>query len=269
MVLSSPIEHPLEQATPAGSRHCFGLAGKVVFITGSTRGIGWATAQAFAREGAILVLNGRQQQQTEERATQLREAYGGEVMAVAADSADPAAVKNCYKAIFAAHKRLDVLVNNAGVLQDALLGMIPDQTIRQVVDVNLIGAIYHLQESARLMVRNKGGSIVNLSSIIGRVGNVGQAVYGASKAAILGLTMSAAKELAPKNIRVNAVAPGFIQTDMVKQLPQEKYAERMRGIRMGRIGQPEEVANTILYLASDLASYVTGQVIGVDGGMLV
>lgn len=257
----------LEQT--GGLRQCFGMAGKVVLITGSTRGIGWAAAQVFAREGAVVVLNGRHLEQTEERARRLREEFGTTVMAVAGDVADPAAVKDCYRAIFAAHRRLDVLVNNAGVLQDALLGMIPERTIREVVDTNLMGAIYHLQEAARLMGRNGGGSVINISSIIGRVGNVGQAVYGASKAAILGLTMSAAKELAPKNIRVNAVAPGFIHTDMVKQLPQEKFDERMRGIRMGRIGQPEEVANTILFLASDLASYITGQVIGVDGGMLV
>jgi 3-oxoacyl-[acyl-carrier protein] reductase len=162
-----------------------------------------------------------------------------------------------------------VLVNNAGILQDALLGMIPDAMIRQTIDVNTVGPIYHVQEASRLMARNKSGSIINVTSIIGRFGNEGQAVYGASKAALIGLTLSAAKELARHNIRVNAVAPGFINTDMVKQLTEQKYGERMKSIKMGRIGEPEDVANAILFLASDLSSYVTGQVLGVDGGMLI
>jgi 3-oxoacyl-[acyl-carrier protein] reductase len=126
-----------------------------------------------------------------------------------------------------------------------------------------------VQEASRLMSRHKSGSIINMTSIIGRFGNEGQAVYGASKAALIGLTISAAKELARHNIRVNAVAPGFINTDMVKQLTEQKYDERIKSIKMGRIGEPEDVANAILFLASDLSSYVTGQVLGVDGGMLI
>ncbi len=147
--------------------------------------------------------------------------------------------------------------------------MIPAEMIDTVLNTNLTGSIYHLQEASRLMGRNKSGSIVNVASIIGRVGNEGQAVYGASKAGVIGLTLAAAKELAPKNIRVNAIAPGFIATDMVKALPEKKYAERLSSIKMGRIGQPEDVANAVLFFASDVSAYITGQVLGVDGGMLV
>ena len=146
--------------------------------------------------------------------------------------------------------------------------MISPELIGEVLAVNTVGPILHLQASARLM-RKSGGSIVNVSSIIGRRGNAGQAVYAASKAAVIGLTFSAAKELARKNIRVNAIAPGFIETDMTAALPAEEFSEGRDSIAMGRLGTPEDVANTVLFLVSDLSTYVTGQVLGVDGGLLV
>ena len=246
------------------------LKDKVCFITGSTRGIGWATAREFARQGAIVILNGRVSGAVlDDRCKELADESSGKVVGLAADVRDPAAVKGCYAEIFRRFRHLDVLVNNAGILQDALLGMISEVTLRAVIDTNLIGTLIHLQEAARLMGRNRAGSIINVSSIIGRFGNEGQTVYAASKAGVIGMTLAAAKEMAPKNVRVNAIAPGFIDTSMTRQLPPEKRQQRIAGIRMGRIGTPEEVAQAIVFLASDMASYVTGQVLGVDGGMIV
>jgi 3-oxoacyl-[acyl-carrier protein] reductase len=246
------------------------LRDKVSFITGSTRGIGWATAREFARHGATVILNHRGSTALlDERCRELEAEFHGTVMGLAADVTEAPAVKNCYVEIFRRFKRLDVLVNNAGILQGALLGMITNETMRAVIDTNIVGSLVHLQEASRLMTRNRRGSIINVSSIIGRFGTEGQTVYAASKAAVIGMTMAAAKELAPKNIRVNAVAPGLIDSAMTRQLPPEKLQQSMAGIRMGRIGTAEEVAQAILFLASDMSSYVTGQILGVDGGMII
>lgn len=246
------------------------LKGKITFITGSTRGIGWATARLFASNGATVVLNGvSSQENVDKSAAQIREEFGVECIGFAADARDAKAVRGCYAEIFRKFRALDILVNNAGVLEDAMLGMIPEQVVANTLQINVAAPILHLQEASRLMGRKNSGSIINVSSIIGRVGNSGQALYGASKAALIGLTLSAAKELAPKNIRVNAVAPGFIDSDMTRKLPPAIFEERLHSIGMRRIGTGEDVAKTILFLASDLSAYVTGQVIGVDGCMLI
>ncbi|MNV57065.1 3-oxoacyl-[acyl-carrier-protein] reductase FabG [compost metagenome] len=162
-----------------------------------------------------------------------------------------------------------MLINNAGVLDDALIGMVQQQQIERTFSTNSYSALYCSQYAARLISRSGGGSIINMASIIGKVGNAGQAVYAGSKAAVIGITQSLAKELAVSQIRVNAIAPGFIDTDMARSLPQAKFDERVASIAMGRIGTPDEVASVALFLASDLSRYVTGQVIGVDGGMLI
>ena len=172
------------------------LQDKVSFITGSTRGIGWATAREFARHGAPVILNHRGSDAVlDERCRELEAEFHGNVMGLVADVTDAPAVKNCYVEIFRRFKRLDVLVNNAGILQGALLGMITTSSCDAVIDTNLVGSLVHLQEASRLMTRNRRGSIINVSSIIGRFGNEGQTVYAASKAAVIGMTMAAAKEL--------------------------------------------------------------------------
>lgn len=247
------------------------LQGQVAYVTGASRGIGWATAELFAQYGASVILGSREITDSLIHGAQsLQGRYNVEVLPIAANALDAAAVKDSYRQILAHFGRLDILVNNAGVLEDALIGMITDEMIATVLGVNLIGAIHNVQSASRVIRRSRdGGSIVNLSSIVGVVGNEGQIVYSASKSGVIGLTKSAAKELAPFGIRVNAVAPGFIDTDMTRSLPPAKHSERMQSIRMGRIGTPVDVASVILFLVSGLSRYVTGQVVGVDGGMTI
>ena len=245
------------------------LTGKVGFVTGGTRGIGLATVKELAGHGANIVIGGRTDAVVSRQvATDLRRVSNVEALGIACDSADPEQIREAYRQIRVRFGRLDFLVNNAGVLEDALIGMITDEMADRVMAINATGLIHHTQGAARLMRKN-GGSIVNMTSIIGVNGNVGQMVYGASKAAVIGMTKSAAKELAPKGIRVNAIAPGFIETDMTAAIPQDKFAERLASVKMSRIGKPQDIANAVLFCVSDLSTYMTGQVIGIDGGMLI
>ena len=215
------------------------LDGKVAFITGSSKGIGWATAQALAEQGATVILNGHSDAALlDARLVELQSRFGVAAIAMPFDAGDPVAIKDAYKTIFHTYRRLDILVNNAGVLRNGLIGMTSEETIRETFALNTIAVIHHVQEASRLMARGKSGSIVNLASIVGQVGSEGQMVYAASKSALVGLTKSAAKELAGKGIRVNAVAPGMIATSLLDELPKTRLEERIGNIKMGRLGGP-------------------------------
>jgi 3-oxoacyl-[acyl-carrier protein] reductase len=243
--------------------------GRVAFVTGSTRGIGWSVARLLAERGATVVINGASSADAvNERVEELR-AIGGEHSGAFCDVAHPAQVNATVRDVFATHRRLDVVVNNAGVMEDALLGMVDAASATRTFGVNALGVLNTLQACSRLLARDGGGAVVNVASIIGVNGNAGQVAYAGSKAAVIGMTRSAAKELAPRSVRVNAVAPGFIDTHLVEHLSEAAHAEQVESIGLGRIGRPEEVAEAIAWLASDQASYVTGQILGVDGGMVI
>jgi 3-oxoacyl-[acyl-carrier protein] reductase len=242
------------------------LEGRVALITGASRGIGAAIARAFAAEGATLLLCARSEG-VETLAREL-DAANRPVRAMRGDVGDPAFARELITSARRQHGRLDVLVNNAGILRQGLIGMTTTDQMRELLDVNVLAVMMLTQYASRVMDSRRSPSIVNLASIAGTQGMEGVSAYAASKAAVVGYTLATAKELAPKGIRVNAVAPGFIDTDMVRGVAPDWYERRLQSIRMGRIGTPDDVAGVVVFLASDLARYVTGQVIGVDWGMM-
>ncbi|MFN3304530.1 MAG: glucose 1-dehydrogenase [Roseateles sp.] len=244
------------------------LSGKVAVVTGAGRGIGRACALALAQAGAAVVLAGRDAQALQAAAADIAAQHGGATIVVqACDVADPASVRDLFQAVFKQFKRLDVLVANAGVMDDALIGMVTPELVERVFATNTHGLLYCSQYASRLMARSGGGSIVALGSIVGQQGFAGQSVYAAAKAGVVGAARSLAQELAPQQIRVNVVAPGFVETALTEALPAARKEAAVASIALGRAGRPEDVADVVLFLASDLSRYVTGQVLGVDGGM--
>lgn len=241
---------------------------KVALITGTSRGIGRQIAKTFVENGATVYANARTQGCLDTLIMETRDCMGS-IIPLYFDVTDYQTAKKAILQIKREQGHLDVLVNNAGVMHDAVIGMIPHENMQQTFDVNVFAVMELLQYAARVMIKQNSGSIVNLASIVGRYGNSGQLVYSATKGAVIALTKTAAKELANYSIRVNAIAPGMIDTEMFRSISQEHQQERLHKVGMGRIGTPEDVANTALFLASDLSCYVTGQVIGVDGEAIV
>lgn len=245
------------------------LDGKVCLVTGASRGIGAATVIRFAQEGAVVYANARTPKNLDDLCIELSEKYNTTVKALYFDVRDEAAAKKAVLQIRKETGRLDVLVNNAGVMKDALIGMISKDLMQEIYDTNVFGVMNMIQLASKVMMFQKSGSIINLSSIVGLKGNPGQLVYSATKGAVTAMTKTAAKELASQGIRVNAVAPGMIDTDMFRSIGNEKMQEHIANIRMGRLGTPEEVADAILFLASDLSGYITGEILGVNGSAMV
>lgn len=243
---------------------------KVVFITGASRGIGLSCAYAFAAKGANIILtNSLDSSKLAKIAEDIRKQHNVCVSSLTYDVSDSKEVENAFKFVFKEYKQLDILVNNAGILNSQLIGMITDEAVDSQIDTNLKGPIFHIRSASRLMSRKKTGSIINITSIMGTNGAEGNAVYSASKAGLIGLTKSCAKELSPVGIRVNAVAPGFIDTDMTASLKTHQHKEKLSSIKMGRVGSPNEVADVCLFLAGGHSTYVTGEIVGVNGGMIV
>lgn len=236
------------------------LEGKIALVTGCNRGIGKHIVELFAANGAIVYAVARKNDS-------LNSIASDNIIPCHMDVTDNAAIKELFVLIKNQHGRLDVLVNNAGIMSDALLGMITEDQMHSTFATNVFANINMMKYAVKLMSRQKSGSIINLSSIMGVTGNSGQIVYSSSKGAVIAMTKSAAKELAPSHIRVNAIAPGVIQTDLLKNTPEETLNKIKEKIGMGYIGDPMEIAKTALFLASDLSTYISGQIVGVDGMM--
>lgn len=243
------------------------LEGKTAIVTGASRGIGRETAKALAREGAFVIVNyNGSAQKAEETVMEIRE-NGGKAEAYQCDVSDFQASEAMVKRILEEHSHVDILVNNAGITRDGLIMRMSEEDFDRVVGINLKGCFHMTRHLSRQFLKQRSGKIINISSISGILGNAGQANYAASKAGVIGLTKTVAREFAGRGINVNAIAPGFIETEMTEALSDTAREAAVKQIPMGHFGKPEDVAELAVFLASDRAKYITGQVISVDGGV--
>lgn len=243
------------------------LQGKVALVTGASKGIGRAIAVALAKAGAHVIVNYNGSKEQAELTCKLIEEAGASSESMGFNVALEKETLEAMEEILKKHGRLDILVNNAGITKDGLLMRMTDEDFQDVLDVNLKGAFHTIRVASKQMLKQRSGRIINISSVSGIIGNPGQANYSASKAGMIGLTKAAARELASRGITVNAVAPGFIETDMTDKLSDTVKENACKQIPLGKMGKPEDIAETVVFLASEKASYITGQVICVDGGM--
>ena len=240
---------------------------KVAIVTGASRGIGRACALRLAEDGMTVVVNYSHSEAAAAEVVEKIKAAGGEALAVRADVSNPAEVKEMFKTVWKTYGQIDVLVNNAGIVRDEYLLMLTEENLDACLDLNIKGYLYCAQQAVLKMFRRKSGVIINMSSVSSKMALAGQTVYSATKGAVNSMTQTMAKELAPYGIRVNAVAPGFIATEMIDALPEDKRTQYLTEVPLGRFGTVEDVAAVVSMLASDGASYMTGQTLVLDGGL--
>lgn len=245
------------------------LKDQIALVTGGSRGIGRAIALELGRRGATVVINYQSSADAANAVLEEIKASGGDGMTMQADVSDAEQVDALFKAVVQAYGKVDILVNNAGTTRDNVIMLLKPEDFDAVIDTNLRSAWLCSRAASRLMMKKRSGRIINITSVVGIAGNGGQTNYSASKAGMIGLTKSLAKEIASRGITVNAVAPGFIETDMTAKLSEDILKQAIAAIPLGRSGQPEDVAKAVVFLASDAASYITGQVLVVDGGMVM
>ena len=244
------------------------LENKVAVVTGGSRGIGYATVEKFIKEGAKVCLTASSEASAEKAVAKLKEAYpNADIMGIAPTLSSLESVQAEFAKVVEKYGRIDILINNAGITKDGLIMRMKEEDFDRVIDVNLKGTFNCIRHVSRYMLKQRSGRIINMSSVVGIAGNAGQVNYSASKAGVIGITKSAAKELASRGITVNAVAPGYIDTDMTKVLSDEQKKSVLDMIPLSRMGSVDDISNAVAFLASDEAAYITGQVISVDGGM--
>ena len=246
----------------------FDLNNNVAIITGASQGIGRTIALVFAKSGANVICIARSESKIKELCLEITD-QGGQASPIACDVGDGDAYANAIKSVANEYGKLDILINNAGITRDALLMRMNDTQWDEVLNTNLKGAFHGIKSAIRPMMKNKYGRIINITSIVGLTGNPGQANYAASKAGLIGMTQSIAKEVGTRGITVNCIAPGWIDTEMTVDLPEDSKKDLLDRIPIGKIGKPEDIAHAAVFLASDEASYITGQTITVDGGRVI